>query len=75
MTVQVLRTAPSRKYLICFIPRTTPAEMAGRGLGLGLSLCRSIITAHGGEISVQDHQPHGSVFRFTLRASEVKMYE
>lgn len=46
-----------------------------RGLGLGLSLCRSIITAHGGEISVQDHQPHGSVFRFTLRASEVKMYE
>ena len=37
-----------------------------RGLGLGLSLCRSIITAHGGEISVQDHQPHGSVFRLSL---------
>ena len=35
MTVQVLRTAPSRKYLICFIPRTTPAEMAGGGWAWG----------------------------------------
>ena len=33
-----------------------------RGLGLGLNLCRSIVTAHGGEITVADHLPQGSVF-------------
>jgi len=42
-----------------------------RGLGLGLSLCKSIINAHGGEIYVKDNQPHGTVFGFTLRLEEV----
>lgn len=37
-----------------------------RGLGLGLALCRSIVQAHGGELSVRDNLPRGSVFRFTL---------
>lgn len=42
-----------------------------RGLGLGLSLCRTIVRAHGGEIFVADNQPHGAVFSFTLQAEEV----
>lgn len=42
-----------------------------RGLGLGLSLCRSIVEAHGGSISVSDNQPHGAVFSFTLPLEEV----
>ncbi len=46
-----------------------------RGLGLGLSLCKSIIVAHGGEISVRDNIPHGTVFSFTLQAKEVSIYE
>ncbi|QNL44459.1 sensor histidine kinase KdpD [Oscillibacter hominis] len=46
-----------------------------RGLGLGLSLCKSIIAAHGGAISVTDNQPHGAVFCFTLHASEVNAHE
>ena len=46
-----------------------------RGLGLGLSLCKSIVTAHGGVIEVIDNHPKGAIFRFTLRASEVKPYE
>lgn len=46
-----------------------------RGLGLGLSLCRSIITAHGEKLEVADNTPQGTVFRFTLRASEVKTNE
>ena len=37
-----------------------------RGLGLGLALCRAIVTAHGGELTVRDNQPHGTVFAFTL---------
>ncbi|MGX7109069.1 sensor histidine kinase [Facklamia miroungae] len=42
-----------------------------RGLGLGLSLCKSIIEAHGGEIGVEDNQPNGTIFSFTLPLEEV----
>ena len=45
-----------------------------RGLGLGLNLCRSIVTAHGGTISVRDNMPHGAVFTFTLPLEEVEMH-
>lgn len=44
-----------------------------RGLGLGLALCKSIVTAHGGKISVSDAEPHGAVFTFSL--PEVKTDE
>lgn len=44
---------------------------AGRGFGLGLSLCRSIVTAHGGTIGVGARQPHGSAFWFRLPACEL----
>lgn len=46
-----------------------------RSLGMGLSLCKSIITAHKGEISVSDNQPKGSIFTFTLPAGEVELNE
>ena len=46
-----------------------------RGLGLGLSLCKSIIHAHGGRIYVRDNTPQGSVFCFTLQAEEVNLHE
>ena len=46
-----------------------------RSLGLGLSLCKSIVTAHGGQISVSDNQPTGALFTFTLPAGEVKLHE
>lgn len=48
---------------------------ARRGLGLGLSLCRAIVSAHGGEITVSDNVPHGSVFTFTLQKAEVHLDE
>ena len=44
-----------------------------RGLGLGLSLCKSIVDAHGGTISVTDNVPQGSVFCFTLPLEEVSI--
>ncbi len=43
-----------------------------RSLGLGLSLCKSIVTAHGGTISVSDNQPNGTVFTFTLPAGAAR---
>lgn len=46
-----------------------------RSLGLGLSLCKSIINAHGGTITLRDNKPKGTVFSFTLPAGEVKMHE
>ncbi len=44
-----------------------------RSLGLGLSLCRTIVEAHGGTICLRDNPPHGCDFTFTLPASEVKL--
>ena len=36
------------------------------GLGLGLSICRSIIEAHGGQLWASANVPRGSIFRFTV---------
>jgi C4-dicarboxylate-specific signal transduction histidine kinase len=38
------------------------------GLGMGLSICRSIIDAYGGRISALPNVPRGAVFQFTLPA-------
>ena len=46
-----------------------------RSLGLGLALCRSIITSHGGTISVSDNIPNGTVVSFTLPIGEVNLNE
>ena len=46
-----------------------------RSLGLGLALCRSIIRAHGCEIMLDDNNPHGCVFSFTLPIKEVTLHE
>jgi PAS domain S-box-containing protein len=36
------------------------------GMGLGLSICRSIIEAHGGRLWASPGSPHGAVFQFTM---------
>ena len=46
-----------------------------RSLGLGLALCRTIIAAHGGTITLSDNKPHGCIFTFTLPLGEVSLHE
>jgi signal transduction histidine kinase len=36
------------------------------GMGMGLSICRSIIEIHGGRLTVSPAQPHGSIFQVLL---------
>lgn len=48
---------------------TTKAE----GMGVGLSICRTIIEAHGGELSARNRPEGGAVFRFTLRSGDLPL--
>lgn len=47
-----------------------PADNQKRNMGIGLSVCASVIKAHEGEISVKNRKEGGCCFRFTLKMEE-----
>ena len=63
------------KVFQMFYSGSNPIADCRRSLGLGLSLCKSIITAHGGEIAVTDNAPAGTIFTFTIPSGEVEVHE
>jgi PAS domain S-box-containing protein len=40
------------------------------GIGMGLSICRSIIDAHGGELWAEANQPRGAAFKFNMPSAQ-----
>jgi two-component system sensor kinase FixL len=40
------------------------------GMGLGLSICRTIVEAHGGRIWAEDNVGGGTIFHFTIQSGE-----
>lgn len=59
------------KVFEMFFTGTNEIADSRRSLGLGLPLCKSIINAHGGELTLTDNMPRGSIFSFTLPLEEV----
>ena len=47
-----------------------PSADSSRSMGIGLSICKTIVTAHGGQIGVENRPEGGAVFRFTLPLGE-----
>ncbi len=47
------------------------ADTKKRNFGIGLSVCATIIEAHGGEISAENRKSGGALFRFTLKKEDM----
>ena len=62
---QAITMAPEDRERI-FEPYVRADDGSSGGLGLGLAICRRIVAAHGGSISVGDEPGRGSRFSFTL---------
>ena len=49
-----------------------PSDTSRSNMGIGLSVCRTIIKAHGGEIYGENRPEGGASFRFTLQMEEAE---
>ena len=58
-----------------FFTGGNPIGDSRRSLGLGLTLCQTIVHAHHGEMTLKDNSPHGCIFSFTIPLSEVNLNE
>ena len=84
-----ISTAPDRTGALLAVrdsgPGIDPTQLEGvfeafyttksGGVGMGLSICRSIIDAHGGRLWAEANEPRGAVFQFTLPRAEESFSE
>lgn len=52
-----------------------PSDTGKRNAGIGLSVCATIIKAHGGKISAENRRGGGAIFRFALDTEETEIDE
>jgi two-component system sensor histidine kinase KdpD len=57
-----------------YIPDRNPSSDSSRGLGIGLSICNSIIKAHDGKLEAANRVTGGAVFRFVLPLKGDEIY-
>ena len=58
--------AKTRLFDMFYTGSKTVAD-SRRSMGMGLALCKSIVQAHGGTITVRDRKPRGTVFHLNCR--------
>ncbi|RPF47420.1 two-component system sensor histidine kinase KdpD [Hydrogenoanaerobacterium saccharovorans] len=49
-----------------YMPNSTKSPDSSRGMGIGLSICMSIIKAHSGKMEAENRKEGGAIFQFTL---------
>jgi len=52
------------------LPSEAPVDSTRNNMGIGLSVCSTIVKAHGGEIQAENRPQGGAVFRFALELEE-----
>ncbi len=70
-----IQQSEKEKVFEMFYTGASRSSDSRRSLGLGLSLCKSIVNSHGGVIKVSDNSPKGTVVSFTLPLGEVELNE
>lgn len=55
--------------------KDTPSDGSRNNMGIGLSVCSTIIKAHGSEIHIRNLTPHGAAFSFSLEMEEMNEHE
>lgn len=84
LTIKALWSESSRRVVFavedqgCGIPPEVAEQLftpffttKHEGMGLGLSMCRTVLEQHGGELRYQANAPRGTVFTFSLPVAEI----
>ena len=68
----IARDRMERIFTGFFEAKDHPADSQKRSAGIGLSVCATIVRAHGGTIQAENKAAGGSLFRFTLHTEETE---
>lgn len=59
-----------QKIFDIFYTANKSSADSNRSMGLGLALCKAVIKAHSGKISIKDNYPRGTVFSFVIKGED-----